>query len=73
MSRDDDRQLLRVLRRLLVNYVRPHLPTLSLTFVFMFVVAGSSAALAWLLDPAVKMVFIDKRQDMLLLDRKSVV
>jgi subfamily B ATP-binding cassette protein MsbA len=73
VSASDDRAMMRVLGRLLRQYVRPHLGTLGVTFVFMFIVAGSSAALAWLLDPAVKMVFIEKRQDMLLLVPLAIV
>jgi subfamily B ATP-binding cassette protein MsbA len=47
--------------RLYRAYLGPHWKSLALSMVFAAGVAGFSAALVYLLDPAVKQLFIDKR------------
>ncbi len=46
-----DRHTWTLVRRLLVEHVRPHVPRLMMAFVLMAVVAGTTAALAWLIQP----------------------
>lgn len=46
-----DRHTWTLVRRLLVEHVRPHIPRLLLAFLLMAVVAGTTAALAWLIQP----------------------
>jgi len=49
-----------ILKRLFRNYVKKHFKRILLSLVLSIIVATSSAATAWLLDPAVKKIFIDK-------------
>ena len=51
-----------ILKRLHNHYVRFHIKRILLCFVLSIIVAGTSSATAWLLDPAVKKIFIDKDQ-----------
>jgi subfamily B ATP-binding cassette protein MsbA len=55
-------ELKRILKRLHKNYVKFHIKRILLCFILSIVVAGTSSATAWLLDPAVKKIFIDKDQ-----------
>jgi len=56
-----------VTRRLLDTYVRRHWTTLAVAMLLMAFTAGTSTALAWLLDPTVKILFMQKDSGMLLL------
>ncbi len=49
-----------VLGRLLHDYVQGHWSTLAVAMLLMAFTAGTSTALAWLLDPIVKTLFIQK-------------
>ena len=51
-----------ILKRLFKEYVRKHLKRIFLALVLSIIVAGSTAGIAWLLDPAVKKIFIEKNQ-----------
>lgn len=53
-------------RRLARDYLRPHARMLAFACMAMLVAAGGTATLAWLLSPAIKLIFLDKRQDWLL-------
>ena len=53
-------ELILILRRLYREYVKRHFKRILLSLFLSIIVAGSTAATAWLLDPAVKKVFIDK-------------
>lgn len=61
------------LMRLLRSYVRPYLPRLMVAFVFMAGIAITTASLAWLLDPAIKLIFIEKDQSMVLIIPVAIV
>ena len=52
--------------RVIHRYLRPHWTTALAAVVAMAVAAAMSVALAWLLEPAVRFVFIGKRADLLL-------
>jgi subfamily B ATP-binding cassette protein MsbA len=52
--------------RLFKTYLAPHWPALATSMVCAAFVGGLTAALAWLLDPAVKQLFIDKNPAALL-------
>ena len=54
------KELKQYLIRLYKEYVRYHLKKILIALVLSIFVAGSSAATAWLLDPAVKKIFIDQ-------------
>ncbi|MFL2882860.1 MAG: ABC transporter ATP-binding protein [Pelagibacteraceae bacterium] len=53
-------ELFEILKRLYRNYVRYRLKRIFLALILSIIVAGSTAATAWLLDPAVKKIFIDQ-------------
>ncbi|HEX4890017.1 MAG TPA: ABC transporter transmembrane domain-containing protein [Alphaproteobacteria bacterium] len=55
------------MRRLIQEYMRPHLWRILLALLFMAIVASSTAMTAQLLDPAIKYLFIDKDPAMLTL------
>ena len=49
-----------ILGRLYIEYVKKHLKRIFLALLLSIIVAGSTSAIAWLLDPAVKKIFIEK-------------
>ena len=51
-----------VLKRLYRDYVKYHIKTILFCLVLSILVAGSTSATAWLLDPAVKKIFVEKDQ-----------
>ena len=53
-------ELKRILTRLYKEYVKVHLNRILIALVLSLFVAGSTSATAWLLDPAVKKIFIDQ-------------
>ena len=53
--------------RLVREHVRPHLPRLLLAVLCMAVAAGGTAALAYLMEPVLDDVFINKDREMLIL------
>ena len=56
-----------ILKKLYNNYTKEFLPKILFSIFFSFLVAGSTAAIAWLLDPAIKKIFIEKDQTLILL------
>ena len=55
-------ELKSILKRLYSEYVILHLRKILLALILSIVVAGTTSAIAWLLDPAVKKIFIDQDQ-----------
>ncbi len=51
-----------ILKRLYREYVKKHMKKILLALVLSLIVAGSTAAIAWLLDPAVKKIFIEQNE-----------
>ena len=49
-----------ILIRLYQEYVKRHLRKIFIAFVLSIIVAGSTSGIAWLLDPAVKKIFIEQ-------------
>ena len=49
-----------ILRRLYKEYVQKHLKRIILALLLSIIVAGSTSGIAWLLDPAVKKIFIEQ-------------
>ena len=60
-------QIKNILLRVFNSYVKKHLNKLILSLILSLVVAGSTGAIAWLLDPAIKKIFIDQDKTMMLL------
>ncbi len=56
-----------ILKRLYKDYTRKYLDKIILSSFFSIIVAGSTSAIAWLLDPAIKKIFLEKDQSLLLL------
>lgn len=56
---------LAVSRRLVQDYMTKQWPALIAAVFCMLITAALTAALSWLLDPAIKLIFLDKRADML--------
>jgi len=56
----DLKELKIILKRLYREHVKYYLKRLLLSVLLSLIVAGSTSAIAWLLDPAVKKIFIDK-------------
>ena len=53
-------ELKTILRRLYRQYIKTYIHRIFLCLILSILVAGTSSAIAWLLDPAVKKIFIDK-------------
>ena len=53
-------ELISILRRLYEEYVKKHFGTIFLSLFLSLLVAASTSAIAYLLDPAVKKIFIEK-------------
>ena len=53
-------ELKSILKRLYKEYVKRHLKKILLALALSLIVASSTSATAWLLDPAVKKIFIDQ-------------
>ena len=51
-----------ILKRLYIEYVRKHLKKIFLALVLSLIVAASTSSIAWLLDPAVKKIFIEQNK-----------
>ena len=56
-----------ILKRLYNDYVNRYLKKIFLALIFSIVIAGSTAAIAWLLDPAIKKIFVEKNKEFMLL------
>ncbi len=55
-----------VLKRLFNTYTKKHLKKIFLSAFFSLILAGSTASIAWLLDPAIDKIFIDKDETLIL-------
>ena len=54
------KELISILKRLFKEYVKRYLKKIFYALILSIIVAGSTAGIAWLLDPAVKKIFIEK-------------
>ena len=57
----------KIFRRLYKDYSKKYLNKIILSGVFAILVAASTSSIAWLLDPAIKKLFIEKDQSLLIL------
>ena len=51
-----------LIKKLFNHYVKKHLKRILIALILSILVAGSTSGIAWLLDPAVKKIFIDQNQ-----------
>ncbi len=56
-----------IYKRLYNDYSKKYLSKIILSAFFSILVAGSTSSIAWLLDPAIKKLFIDKDQSLIIL------
>ncbi len=56
-----------ILKKLYSNYTKKYLGKIFLSVFFSTLVAGSTALIAYLLDPAIEKIFIDKNEQLMLL------
>ena len=56
-----------ILKRLYFEYTRKHLKQILLSLFFALFVAGSTSAIAYLLDPAIEKIFIEKDQTLMVI------
>ena len=57
----------KILKRLYKDYTKKYLKQIFFAIFFSLLVAGSTSAIAWLLDPAIDKIFIQKDQSLLIL------
>ena len=62
-----------IIKRLYKDYVNRYLKKIFLALFFSIVIAGSTAAVAWLLDPAIKKIFVDKNKEFMLLIPVAII
>ena len=55
-----------ILKRLYNDYTKKHLIKIIFAVLFSILVAASTSATAWLLDPAIEKIFINKDQSLIL-------
>ena len=54
-----------IIKRLYNDYTTKHLKKILFAIIFSILVAGSTSATAWLLDPAIEKIFINKDQTLI--------
>ncbi len=56
------KELKHTLKRLFKEHIKNHLKKIFIALILSIIVAASTSGIAWLLDPAVKKIFIDKNE-----------
>ena len=64
---------LELINRIFRTQVKKYIPELSITFIFIVLTSLTTAATAWLLDPAIKEIFENKNKQMLYLIPLAIV
>ncbi len=64
---------LELINRIFRTQIKKYIPELSITFVFIILTSLTTAATAWLLDPAIKEIFENKNREMLYLIPLAIV
>ena len=62
-----------LIKRIFKTQVKRYIPELSITFLFIILTSLTTAATAWLLDPAIKEIFINKNTKMLYLIPLAII
>ena len=55
-----------IFKRLYKDYTKKYLDKIFYSGLFSILVAGSTSAIAWLLDPAIEKIFLEKDQSLLI-------
>jgi len=58
---------IQLIKRIYKTQIKKYVPELLVVLIFMVITGASTAAVAWLLDPAIKKIFIEKDKTMLIL------
>ncbi len=58
---------IKILKRLFNDYTKKYIFQIFLALIFSLILAASTSSIAWLLDPAVEKLFIQKKQSLMLL------
>jgi subfamily B ATP-binding cassette protein MsbA len=56
-----------IIKRLYKEYINRYIKKIFIALFFSIIIAGSTAAIAWLLDPAIKKIFVEKNKEFMLL------
>jgi len=64
---------IQIIKRLYKDYTKKFVPKILLSIFFSLIVATSTASIAWLLDPAIKKIFIDKDQSLIYLMPLAII
>ena len=64
---------LELVKRIFKTQVKKYIPELSITFIFIILTSLTTAATAWLLDPAIKEIFVNKNTKMLYLIPVAII
>ena len=56
-----------IIKRLFKTYTKNYVNKILISVFFSLLVAGSTSAIAWLLDPAIEKIFIEKNQSLILI------
>jgi len=56
-----------IIKRLFFDYTKKHIKKILISLFFAILVAGSTSAIAYLLDPAIKKIFIEKDQTLIII------
>ena len=62
-----------IIKKLFNNYTKQYLPKIFLSVFFSLCVAAATSAIAWLLDPAIEKIFIEKDKTLLLIIPLAIV
>jgi len=62
-----------ILKRLYKDYTRKFLKKIFIAVIFSIIVATSTSAIAWLLDPAIKKLFIEKDQKLIFIIPMAII
>ena len=62
-----------ILKKLYNKYTKKFLPKILLSVFFSLLLAASTSAIAWLLDPAIKKIFIDRDQTLIFLIPAAII
>ncbi len=64
---------LEILKRLYKNYTSKFLGKILLSVFFSIIVAGSTSSIAWLLDPAIKKIFVERDENLMILITAGII
>ena len=64
---------IQILKRLFKEYTKKYIFQIFLAFIFTLILAASTSSIAWLLDPAVEKLFIQKNQSLMILIPLGIV